>query len=654
MKKIVSHYLILLIIGINLFIPNLFLDANEISQPTEFIEQPFDVIKYKVEIDFTPSSRRYIEATCTTYIYWKENPTENSYFFNLRELNIDAVTYEGESIEPTEVGTVYDADYHYRVDPSSGKQGDTAVLIISYTGEMKAAREVGSWGGVHYGQNILYAMGVGFTNNYVSATQHWMPCYDHPSDKALFEGRFIIPAGEVIASCGLLTSIENLDNGTDVYTWQTEVPAATYLLTFALGNLVKLDEYESDVPIEIYCNEKDVEVSEYYFQLVPEMIKCFEAAYGPYPFEKVGYVVTEKGSMEHQTMISMARYEVRSGFFTNDSTALTGAHELSHQWWGDDVSPLDFRHVWINEGFAEYSESLWMEYLGGPEEYWLDVQESINDYFERVVPGEGNLPLYNFDRTPPSSNYPRTIYDKGAAVIGMLRFEMGDELFFKALKDFLKNNSGGNFTTESLKESFEQSSDMDLTKFFEQWIYRKGHPIVHINEDGAGLRIKQIQGPEIELFDDFYMCLVYQWSEIQVFDTVHVTEQDQFVYTETLQEYGIPDTIFVNTGEVSLHTLVKVNGFSHTSVADNIEISDEIKIYPNPVIDMLSFELARPTSGVIAKVMNELGNEVIQRRMQANSGSNYQIDVTELPSGVFILLVQDGNRIYRKKFVLIR
>ena len=147
----------------------------------------------------------------TIRLIWRDT-TNRTFGFHLRDLSIDSSFYRSHGSDVTirvdhqTIGVVEDSDYHHEIDitgRAAPAVGDTAEFVIYYHGSMTDEFGPGSWGGVSRSGTVLYAMGVGFQNNYVSATQHWMPCYDHPSDKATFTGSFRIPAGLSVASNGL-------------------------------------------------------------------------------------------------------------------------------------------------------------------------------------------------------------------------------------------------------------------------------------------------------------------------------------------------------------------------------------------------------------------------------------------------------------------
>jgi aminopeptidase N len=373
-------------------------------------------------------------------------------------------------------------------------------------------------------------MGVGFSNNYVSTTQHWMPCYDHPSDKATFTGRFRIPAGMMVASNGLVAEKIPEEDGSVTWVWDHVHPAATYLLTFAVAPYVELNVGPVDLPMLLYTLPVDSAATRRSFALLPEMVNWFEESYGDYPFEKVGYVNTPQGAMEHQTMVSFPTSLSRTG----DSLNLVGAHELAHQWFGDLVSPVDFRHSWLNESFATFSEALWLERVGGGYQAYLGgITGNLMSYLGSDVAREGVLPLYDFPRAAPSSNYPATIYNKGAVVVGMLRYELGEVGFFAAMKRYLGNHAYGTASTDDLLELIEDMTGREFDWFFDQWVVRKGWPIFEVAGRPTevpgqfSVTLRQVQPEEFGLFTNVPLEIGFLTSSGLVHRLVRVDSAEQ-------------------------------------------------------------------------------------------------------------------------------
>jgi aminopeptidase N len=333
-----------------------------------------------------------------------------------------------------------------------------------------------------------------------------------------------------------------------------------------------------------------------------------------------------------------------------DTLNMVGAHELAHQWFGDYVTCRDFRDAWLNEGFAVFCESIWMEDIAGFDGYLAHQQAKINDYLGTIAAQEGALPLYDFPRTDPSSNYPGTIYDKGAAVLGMLRYELGDSLFFGAINEYLKRLALGNSTTDTLQKICEEYSGKDLDWFFQQWVYDKGWPILRIDEnviiyDTTGLcklslRVRQIdpyvQTPYINLplevsifFNNdssaLKMLKINEWEETFVFDSIPLF-----------------NIITYNRGP-SMRALIEIHT-SRTDVEDNFSQSADIIAYPNPANNYIRLLFKKIYLNANLKVYNSLAEEVKELNFDTEKNNEVKIiDVSDLPSGVYFIVVYSGK-----------
>lgn len=552
-------------------------DALDISS------QPFDVLHYDVIMNLTAAPARNTEGICRTTLLWTSSES-SEYTFHLRGLVIDSAFYNDVRVEVTTHDSPEDASFRHTLKaPSTPVIGDTAVVAVYYSGEMSDEYGPGSWGGVSSGGDILYAMGVGFSNNYVSTTQHWFPCYDHPADKATFTGYFIVAPGMSVASNGLLIGQTELENGNRLYTWDHIYPAATYLLTFAVGPYTAINIGTPDLPMVLYTLPNDSTATKLSFAQLPKMVAGFAERFGTYPFEKVGYVNTPQGAMEHQTMVSFPTSVSRSG----DSLNMIGAHELAHQWFGDLVSPVDFRHAWLNESFATYCESVWLEELGGFSSYMASQEGKINTYINRIAPREGVLPLYDFPRAAPSSNYPATIYEKGAVVVGMLRFELGDSLFHAVMREYLGRYAYGNASTQDLIDVCEELSGKDLDWFFDQWVRRSGWPQLQIDvtnlsePPGAEVHIRQIQNPDLGLFRNLPVEIGFITKDGIEYRILRMNETEE---SFQVRLDATPEDIFVNRGP-SVRTLLEVKDTRISSVRSGAQERDQVsyRIIPNRI-----------------------------------------------------------------------
>src|SRR5262249_37696575 len=196
---------------------------------------------------------------------------------------------------------------------------------------------------------------------------------------------------------------------------------------------------------------------------VKTMLGAYAARFGPYPFgdEKYGHAQFQcGGGMEHETCTSIGAF-----------AEFVVAHELGHQWWGDMVTCRDFHHIWVNEGFATFMESIWAESQGGPAAYHADLQ--LNKYYG---PGTVWVPDDQDEGRIFDSNLS---YNKGSWVLNMLRHVLGDATFFDAMLQYRATNLYSTGTTEVFRAACEAVSGRDLTKFFQQWVYDERYPVYH-------------------------------------------------------------------------------------------------------------------------------------------------------------------------------
>jgi aminopeptidase N len=628
---------------------------SAISTPTKFIQQDFDVLSYYPKIHFVDIPNKKINAENTITFVWLMRTDTSKFYFHLRGLSIDSVFYNNKLVPYNKVGDTTSATYHFEITPPKLDLADTVQVRIVYHGSMTNEGGVQAWGGVHYQDTTLFALGVGFLNNYVCTTEHWMPCYDHPSDKALFQADFYAPEGYTVISNGI-GSLVSKNNGISLWRYSLNEPVATYLLTFVIGNFEKLTFTGANIPIIVYANSQDTTASNYAFKKTPEMLNYFTEIYGNYPFESLGYVLTKLGSMESQTMINFFKPLVFATYSQKDSMNLTAAHEMSHQWLGNSVTPLDFRDTWLNESFATYSESLWKEHVLGFQSYLLEQENKMTKYFKNIVPLEGIIPLYDYPRTSATSNYPTTIYYKGALVLGMLRFKLGDSVFFSTLKSYLNTYQYQNSSTELLKSFFEEHSSQNLTQFFDQWVYKAGWPKIDItlNVDELpnnktilhSVLIEQNNPSDWGLFLDLPISITIKQSDGNIIDTV-VTMNGNAL---TIPFNDIPiDTVLINKGN-KVKTLMQLQSYKINnllSVQSNVPKPIHFNLYERN----LSISLPEMNDEIQMRIYDYLGRESFSENFYDKQ--EIFVNLQKLNQGFYtITLINKGILIYTNKIIL--
>jgi len=319
-----------------------------------------------------------------------------------------------------------------------------------------------------------------FTDNAPEGARKWFPCWDRPSDKALTDFTAKVPLNVKLGSNGSLAD-SVISGDTLSYHWVSRDPMATYLMTLTSMAGFKIDI----VYVHPLNNPADSIPARFYYQpgqhpdtiehVISPMTIFFSGLFGKYPFEKIGFATLSKafpwGGMENQTMINMTQNGWKEGLI---------CHEFSHQWFGDLITCGTWADIWLNESFATYCESLWIEHTTGKAGYHTQLMNRA-DYYIKSNPG---FALYNPSwamHIPDVNKLYNTpvIYYKGACVLHQLRYVMGDTAFFRLLKAYATDTSlmFKNAVTADFIRKANEISKTDLKWFFDEWLSHPDHPI---------------------------------------------------------------------------------------------------------------------------------------------------------------------------------
>lgn len=299
----------------------------------------------------------------------------------------------------------------------------------------------------------------------------WWPCKDRNDDKPdSLRSTWVVDNSLYAVSNGVLDSIVDNGDGHNRYHYTTRYPIAVYLLSVAISNYnVWWDEWDwnngkNNMPIIQAVFPSLYEASLTSYAITPDALTILSGPYGTYPFtdEKYGHAhFTWGGAMEHQTVSSMAG----SSFGLSENVLV---HEMGHQWFGDMITCNGWAHIWLNEGWASYSEALYHEVKNG-QAYYKSYMNTM-DY-------AGGGTIYIYDTTDVWNIFSTRVYDKGAWVCHMLRGLLGDQAFFDATTAYLNSEyRWGSATTEQFRDVYEASSGVELDWFFEDWIYGTYRP----------------------------------------------------------------------------------------------------------------------------------------------------------------------------------
>ncbi|MBS9462043.1 M1 family metallopeptidase [Flagellimonas sp. 389] len=314
-----------------------------------------------------------------------------------------------------------------------------------------------------------------FGDNWPNLARHWLPCVDHPSDKASVEFRITAPDHYDVVATGEKIEESNLGNGYKLTTYKEPAPVAMKVVTIGVTKFAsKILGEVDDVPISawVYPENRLDGFSDY--GVATNVIKYFINNIGPYSYAKLANMQakTQWGGLENAGTIAYFENSVTG---KNEVEGLI-AHEIAHQWFGNSATENDWNHVWLSEGFATYFAILYQESVYGDtkrkEELVLDRKQII-DYYQ-----ENPSPIVDLSIKDPMKVLSTNTYQKAGWVLNMLRYKLGDEVFWKGIRIYYKTYRNSNVMTSDFRKIMEEASGVKLNEFFQQWIFTEGYPSI--------------------------------------------------------------------------------------------------------------------------------------------------------------------------------
>lgn len=462
-------------------------------------QNSFDVLKYDLSLAFDMNNKSIDGELIMTADALSDtlNIVYINFYDNMSVSNVEIGVNDNSN--PGGMSAVHftrENDYIVVDTKDKLKRSQEFIIKITYSGKPKITGYDSFMFKNIYGSPVVYNLS---EPDYAPV---WWPCKDLPDDKALSDVSLRVPTGLKAVSNGvLIDSLQNGD-GTTTFSWKSTYPIATYLVSVVVAELSYWeDTYTSldgniQMPVVYYAFPKDSLHAYNDWKITPEMIRFFAKTFGEYPFINEKYGMAEfgwmMGAMEYQTITSMGFTLVTGTGVYEDIVA----HELAHQWFGNAVTLKDWKNIWLNEGFATYSEALWKEYKGGKEAYFEQMKKTDYGYFNGTV--------YDPQGYIFSPSVYATVYQKAGWVLHMLRGVVGDSVFFSAIKQYFEKFKYKNAETSDLKAVFEEAAAQNLDWFFDQWVYKgTGRPKYEYSwkfEDFPGtdkhtvkINIKQVQ-----------------------------------------------------------------------------------------------------------------------------------------------------------------
>jgi aminopeptidase N len=334
----------------------------------------------------------------------------------------------------------------------------------------------------------------------------WFPCYDHPNDFATTEMIATVEKPLTVISNGkLLETKDNADN-TRTFHWKMDTPHASYLTSIVVGEYAAVEGSYQGIPVVSYVYPSEFEEGKVTTARLPAMVKFFSEKTGvKYPYVKYAQTMTRDfgGGMENISATTQTDNMIHDARFELDATSDgLQSHELAHQWFGDYVTARTWADIWLNESFATYFQAMWDEHnLGRDDFLYLDVKANQDAYYGAWSRGQ-RRPIVTNNFAGPDAVFDTYAYPRGGAVLHMLRTTLGEDNWWRMINYYLRKYANQPVSTEQFRIAIEESTGQPMDWFFDQWLYKMGHPVFRVTQDYDAaakvvkLTIRQEQKPD--------------------------------------------------------------------------------------------------------------------------------------------------------------
>ena len=587
-----------------------------------------DLVYQRMEWEINPNIK-YIKGKVTSYFKSKINNL-NEMEFDLHSLmTVDSVMQNSQKINFSRI----DNKINLQLKNTIQEQQLDSVSIY-YQGEPSSTTGFSAFTkGMHDGVPIIWTLSEPY------GALEWWPCKQSLIDK-IDSIDIIVTSPELYrtASNGILVS-ETVENGSRKMHWKHRYPITTYLVAIAVTNYVNYSDFldlDDGRKIEIlnYVYPENLAEAQSKTPVTTEIMKLFNELIGEYPFAKEKYGHAQfgwGGGMEHQTMSFMNNFEF--GLVS---------HELAHQWFGDYITLGSWQHIWLNEGFATYLTGLSYEHL--LDGIWWPLWKKLN--VERII-SEPDGSVLVTDTTNISTLFSgRLSYSKGAYLLHMLRWILGDDPFFNGIRNYFEDPeiANGFAQNDQLVKHLESAGDTSLTEFFDDWYYGEGFPIysAQFSQNGSGTMVINLsQSTSHQSIDFFEMPVPVRAYNSGKTDSIDFRLNNK----ANNQEFRVEPGFDVSEIKIDPDYWL-VSKTSEIVKVPWIGASDEFIIYPNPFSEKISVFIPSGQQLVSTKLFSSEG-----KLMAEFPGDKTTFDWSEIPKGVYIIQLKTSTKLFEQKII---
>ncbi len=450
-----------------------------------------DVRHIKLQIRIDP--RKRLIAGTATHTVRAINDGVRSITFDAGEMEIGGVTAGGAAAKFSH------SDPTLRIElPRALKAGAETDIAIAYSASPRR--------GLYFtGPDRAYPDKPvqAWTQGQSEDSRYWYPCIDFPNHQQTTEVIVTVPAGMISIGNGALKGVKEARGGGRTYHWHMDTPHVTYLLSQIVGAFEEIEHKVDGVPAQYYGprgRRADIERS---LGRTPAMLRFFGDLTGvAYPYARYAQTFVADfifGGMENISATTLTETSLldKRASLDSDPDSLV-AHELAHQWFGDLLTCRDWAHGWLNEGFATYLDSLFLEHNKGTDEFRYDLYQNTQIYVGEDA-GRYRRPIVHNVYNQPIDLFDRHLYEKGSLVLHMVRTVLGEALWRKALHHYVGKHRNTNVTTPDFQRAITEATGRNIDWLFDEFVYRGGHPAFKLayewNEEAkqAKLNVAQTQ-----------------------------------------------------------------------------------------------------------------------------------------------------------------